>query len=131
MGEEKKKRVMVVDDDPSLVKVMRIYLERSGFEVHVATDGQMALELLDRVRPHLMVLDIRLPKIDGLKVCRLIRVDRGNKRLPIIVLTAHHSQERKRQIMAAGANLYLTKPLDMSKLVKHTKELISASEGPK
>jgi len=66
-----------------------------------------------------MILDVNMPKMDGVEVCRTVRAKMGGRNLPIIALTGYHSEDRKKQMMAVGADLYLTKPIDMKKLVEH------------
>ena len=127
MGDERK-RVLVVDDDTELVKVMRIYFQRSGFEAETADSGRKALKLFDSFKPDAMILDILMPRMDGVNVCKAIRVDKGDLTTPIIALTGFHKEKTKREILDAGANLYLTKPIDISNLVKHIKDLMPPAE---
>ena len=126
--EDERKRVLIVDDDTELINVMRIYFQRSGFQAEVAESGRKALELCDSFKPDAMILDILIPKMDGVKVCQAIRTEKGNTSMPIIALTGFHKEKTKREIIDAGANLYLTKPIDMSKLVKHVKDLLPPDE---
>ena len=121
---DERKRVLIVDDDPEFVKVMRIYFRRSGFEPQVAESGRKALKAVDSFEPDVMILDILMPKMDGVKVCKAIRVDMGNTTMPIIALTGYHKATTKHEILEAGANLYLTKPIDMNQLIKHIKDLL-------
>ncbi len=127
MGNERK-RVLVVDDDTELINVMRIYFQRSGFDTEIADSGQKALKLFNGFKPDVMILDILMPRMDGVKVCKAIRVDKGNLTMPIIALTGFHKEKTKREILDAGANLYLTKPIDISSLVKHIKGLLPPDE---
>lgn len=127
MGETRK-RVLIVDDDTELINVMRIYFQRSGFTAEVADSGRKALKLLDGFKPDAMILDILMPKLDGVKVCQTIRIEKENLSMPIIALTGFHKEKVKLDILDAGANLYLTKPIDMSKLVKHVKDLLPPDE---
>ncbi|MBU4175543.1 MAG: response regulator [Actinobacteria bacterium] len=120
----KRRRVLIVDDDTELINVMRIYFQRSGFEAETADSGQKALKLFDSFNPDAVILDILMPGMDGVKVCKAIRVDKGNLTMPIIALTGFHKEKTKEEILEAGANLYLTKPIDISKLIKHIKDLM-------
>ena len=126
---ERKKRVLIVDDDATLVKMMQIYFKNSGMETHIETRGLKAIEAIGSFNPDVMILDIMMPEMDGIKVCRKIRTELGNHTLPIIALTGFHKEEREKQIMAAGANLYLTKPIEMSKLLSHVKTLAAGQGG--
>lgn len=123
--EARKKRVLIVDDDAGLIKVMRIYFENSGIEAPVEQSGIGALKAIDAQRPDVVIMDIRMPGMDGLEVCRAIRRDPVNSRLPIIVMTGFHSESKRKEAAAAGVNLYLTKPVVMAELLKHVKELTS------
>ena len=82
-----KKRILVVDDEVELVKAIQIRLEQADYEVIVAYDGQEALEKARKEKPDLIVLDLMLPKIDGYKVCRMLKFDDKYKQIPIIMLT--------------------------------------------
>lgn len=127
MGKERK-RVLIVDDDTELISVMRIYFQRSGFDAETADSGRKALKLFDSFKPDAMILDILMPKMDGVKVCKAIRADKGNLTMPIIALTGFHKEKTKREILDAGANLYLTKPIDISRLIKYIKDLMPPGE---
>lgn len=126
--ENQQKCILIVDDDQTVIKMMRIYFQNSGMSAVVADSGVKALAAIDEYNPDLMILDIKMPQMDGVKVCQAIRREKGNKTLPIIAVTGFHSDSKQKDIMAAGANLYLTKPLDMSGLLKKVKELMSSSE---
>lgn len=123
MGSDRR-RVLIVDDDTDLINVMRIYFQRSGFEAKTADSGRTALKLFDSFKPNAIILDILMPRMDGTKVCEAIRIDKGNLTVPIIVLTGFHKEKTKEEILEAGANLYLTKPIDISKLIKHIRDLM-------
>jgi CheY-like chemotaxis protein len=119
-----KKFVLLVDDDKDFAKLLKIYFERSGFEFEAVTSGKKALKAVQARMPDLMVLDIMMPKMDGVEVCTKLRAMLGSRRLPVIALTAYDSSQIKEQIMAVGADLYLTKPIEMNDLVTHVNRLI-------
>jgi DNA-binding response OmpR family regulator len=121
---EEKKLVLLVDDDADFAKVVKLYFERSGLELITVASGKKALKAIDSRRPDLMILDINMPKMDGVEVCRTVRAKMGVKHLPIVALTGYHSEDKKKQMMDVGADLYLTKPIDMKKLVDHVVNLI-------
>lgn len=104
--------VLVVDDDPRLLNVVRIYLELKDYEVCTAVDGEQALARLAEASSDVVVMDVMLPGIDGIEVCRRLRA-RGD-RTPMIVLTAAGS--RGEEALAAGADLFATKPFSMEEL---------------
>jgi len=103
-------RILVVDDDRQIVRLLRAYLEQDGFQVFRAYDGEQALHILRREKPDLMILDLMLPEKDGWELTRLIRSDSSLKHTPIIMLTAR-SEEADRVIgLELGADDYVTKP---------------------
>ncbi len=115
------KRVLVVDDDPNTVRLIQAYLQKDGYRVATAFDGKQALELARKVRPDLVVLDLMLPEIDGLDVCRLLRTDSS---VPIIMLTARTTEEDKLQGLDLGADDYVTKPFSPRELVARVRAVL-------
>jgi len=122
--QERKRLVLLVDDDADFVKVVRLYFERSGLEVVSAPSGKKALKAIDGQPPDAMILDVNMPKMDGVEVCRAVRARMGSKHLPIVALTGYHSEDKQKQMMAVGADLYLTKPIDMKKLVEYVLKVL-------
>jgi DNA-binding response OmpR family regulator len=106
-------RILVVDDEPKIVQLVRDYLERAGFAVSTARDGNEALMRAHRERPDLIVLDLGLPELDGLEVTRRLRRDSG---VPIIMLTARHEETDKVVGLELGADDYVTKPFSPREL---------------
>jgi DNA-binding response OmpR family regulator len=99
--------VLVVDDEAHIVETLRLYLERDGVRVVPAYDGRAALELAEREKPDLIVLDLMLPEVSGLDVCRTIR---SRSQVPIIMLTARSEEVDKLVGLELGADDYVTKP---------------------
>jgi DNA-binding response OmpR family regulator len=99
--------ILVVDDEPSIGEVVSIYLQRAGYQVIVARDGQAALEALDRQPPDLVVLDLMLPKVDGLEIARRLRAQGDT---PIIMLTAKREESDRITGLEMGADDYVVKP---------------------
>jgi len=108
-------RVLVVDDDPTVSDVVRRYLERAEFEVMLAADGQGALDAVAGSRPDLVVLDLMLPGIDGLEVCRRLRAQ--DPQLPVVMLTALGDEADRVVGLSLGADDYVTKPFSPRELV--------------
>jgi two-component system, OmpR family, alkaline phosphatase synthesis response regulator PhoP len=106
-------RILVVDDEPKIVQLVRDYLERAGFAVSTARDGNEALMRAHSERPDLIVLDLGLPGLDGLEVTRRLRRDSG---VPIIMLTARHEETDKVVGLELGADDYVTKPFSPREL---------------
>lgn len=106
--------VLMVDDDPNILKFVSANLEIRGYDVITAEDGETALEVMDRTTPNLVILDLLMPGIDGFDVCRHIR---KSSDVPIIVLTAIGESNTRSELFALGANDYVTKPFDIRDLL--------------
>jgi two-component system alkaline phosphatase synthesis response regulator PhoP len=120
--------ILLVDDEPSIVELARMYLEREGFQIASAADGEQALEAATKQRPSLIVLDVMLPKRDGFEVCRALRAQ-GNP-VPIIMLTARDEDIDKIIGLELGADDYLTKPFNPRELVARVKAILRRTERP-
>ena len=107
-------RVLVVDDDPATVELLREFLSAKGYEVITAGDGAEGLRRVKEERPHLILLDVQMPKMDGLEVLRRLR--EIDKEVSVIMVTAANEEAIGRQAMALGAFDYIVKPLDLSYL---------------
>ena len=125
--QERAERILVVDDDPSLVMVIEATLAGEGFHVSSAGSGNEALHLARETRPDLVLLDVMMPKLDGLEVCRRLRADRNTRYVCIILLTAKASSEDKVMGLRAGADDYLTKPFDPAELVERVRATLRRS----
>ena len=119
------KTILVVDDEPKIVKLVRDYLERAGFFVRVATDGRTALSLARTEKPDLMVLDLGLPQLDGLDVTRELR---RVSNLPVIMLTARSEESDKLIGLELGADDYITKPFSPKELVARVRVVLRRME---
>ncbi len=117
-------RILVVDDDRSIVKVISSYLEQSGYQVLAAYDGEMALHQLRRERPDLVILDLMMPKRDGWEVTQIIRADKTLAATPIIMLTARVEDTDKIVGLEVGADDYITKPFNAREVVTRVKALL-------
>ncbi|MEU1598866.1 response regulator transcription factor [Streptomyces sp. NPDC005708] len=121
------KRVLVVDDDPTVSEVVAGYLGRSGFTVDVAADGPAAVARAAAQPPDLVVLDLMLPGMDGLEVCRRIR---GNSPIPVIMLTARGDEEDRILGLEVGADDYVTKPFSPRELVLRVESVLRRTGAP-
>lgn len=119
-----KKRILVVDDEVDLVETVRFSLELEGYDVLTAFNGEEALNQARKENPDLILLDLMLPKLDGYKVCRLLKFDEKYKHIPILMLTAKTQEKDKATGMETGANEYITKPFDMDELMKKVKNYL-------
>lgn len=118
-------RVLVVDDEPQIVRALVISLKARGYEVDSAPDGATALALAARRRPDVVVLDLGLPDVDGVDVIRELR---GRTRVPILVLSARHSSDEKVGALDAGADDYVTKPFGMDELLARLRAAVRRAE---
>ncbi len=114
-------KVLVVEDEPTLLETLEYNLARQGYEVFTATDGPTALETARRERPDAIVLDIMLPGLDGFEVCRILRREMN---VPILMLTARADEVDKIVGLEVGADDYLTKPFSMRELLTRVKALL-------
>jgi DNA-binding response OmpR family regulator len=117
--------ILVVDDDPTVSDVVRRYLERAGYQVRLAADGHGALASFARDRPDLVVLDLMLPGIDGLEVCRRLRT--GADGVPIVMLTALGEESDRVLGLQLGADDYVTKPFSPRELVLRVQSVLRRS----
>ncbi len=117
-------RILVVDDDKSIVKVLQAYLIQAGFQVLTAYDGETALHQLRRERPDLVLLDLMMPGRDGWEITRLVRADQALSALPIIILTARIEDTDKIVGLELGADDYITKPFNAREVVARVNALL-------
>ena len=122
-----KPRVLLVDDEPSILKIVGKRLEVEGFEVLVAMDGQDALAKARTERPQVIVLDLMLPKLNGYEVCTLLKQDPRYQKTPIIIFTAKTHATNEQMAMECGANAYVCKPFSGQELVEKIRALIAAA----
>lgn len=119
-------RVLVVDDDPTVAEVVTGYLRRAGHDVEHAADGPAALDAAARTHPELVVLDLMLPGIDGLEVCRRLRAERP---VPVIMLTARGDEDDRIAGLELGADDYVTKPFSPRELVLRVESVLRRSRA--
>jgi two-component system, OmpR family, alkaline phosphatase synthesis response regulator PhoP len=119
--------ILLVDDEPSIIQLSRMYFERDGFRVQEIGDGEAALEAVAKHNPALIVLDVMLPKLDGFEVCRKLRA--SGDQTPIIMLTARDEDIDKILGLELGADDYLTKPFNPRELIARVKAILRRSDG--
>ena len=120
-----KKKILVVEDEESLLKLQSILLTIRGYTVKGAMDGQEALEAVETMNPDLILLDIMLPKIDGFEVCRQVKANEATRHIPVVMLTAKKSVEDRVKGKQAGADMYITKPYKSSIVIETIQRLLS------
>ena len=119
------KKILVVDDEREIVEAIKRELEENRYEVLTAYDGLEGLEKARKEGPDLIILDLMLPKIDGYKICGLLKRDAGYAKIPILILTAKAHEEDKKLAETMGADAFLTKPFQPEALLELVRELIA------
>ena len=119
-----KTKILLVDDEPDLVQLVSLRLVTAGYEVAVAYDGQQALDRVKESKPDLIILDLMLPKMDGYKVCGLLKRDTRYSKIPVILFTARAQEADMRLGEEVGANAYITKPFEPKTLLGKIQELL-------
>lgn len=122
------KKILLVDDEKDLVATVSFRLESKGYTVAVAYDGMDALEKVKKVRPDLIILDLMLPKMDGYRVCALLKKNAQYSAIPIIIFTARAEESDIALTKEAGANAYITKPFNPDVLLAKIKELLKEGQ---
>jgi len=112
------KRVLVVEDEESLLKLESILLATKGYRVTGVADGQAAINALAENPPDLVLLDLMIPGVDGLEVCRQIKDNAKTRHIPVIVVTAKKSEADRERGIKAGADMYFTKPFRSAELIE-------------
>ena len=118
------KKILIVDDEVDLVETVRFPLEIEGFDTLVSYNGEDALNQARKEKPDLIILDLMLPKLDGYKVCRLLKFDERYKHIPILMLTAKTQEKDKILGKETGADEYITKPFEMDYLLEKVKFIL-------
>lgn len=115
------KKVLIVDDEQDIVESLQFVLEVAGFECHCAYNGEEGLNLAREILPDLIILDVMMPKINGFKICRLLKYDNKYKNIPILMVTARSQNEDKLIGEETGVDEYITKPFDLDVIVEKVK----------
>lgn len=116
--------VVIAEDDPRILELIRTRLELANYITHTAKDGLEAMELIDKVRPRAILLDINMPRLDGFGVLERLRADPQLREIPVLVLTARNSGDDVKRAIALGARDFLAKPFDHLKLMQRLQRLI-------
>ncbi|MFM7319983.1 MAG: response regulator transcription factor [Armatimonadota bacterium] len=120
-------RILVVDDEPNIVRLIQVNLERQGYQVDIANNGQQALERIRAAKPDLLVSDVMMPEMDGFELLSNIRRDPALEMLPVIMLTAKAQDRDVMEGYTRGADMYLTKPFNPIELVTFAKRLLAGT----
>ena len=118
------KKILIIDDEPDIIKVVKFRLIKTGYEVMTAADGREGLELVRVLKPDLVLLDYRMPFLNGDEVCKEIKKDESIKHIPVILMTASTQDTLKENIQTMGADDYILKPFEPEELIKKIRKLI-------
>lgn len=121
------RRILVVDDEPSIVVSLEWLMRREGYQVEVAVDGEEALRAIERAPPDLVILDVMLPRVNGFEVCQRVRADPRRAGLRILMLSAKGRESEIARGLGAGADAYVTKPFSTRDLVARIRELLGGT----
>ena len=118
------KKILIVDDEPSIIVALQLLMEQNGYETLVAFSGEEAMEVVAQHRPDLILLDIMLPVVDGFEVCQRVREKAEWKDIRIVLVTALDRESNVAKGLALGADAYVTKPFANADLIAKVKELL-------
>jgi len=121
------KRVLIVDDEPNIVAALEFLLQKNGYEVKVAANGEAALAQLDAFEPDLVLLDVMMPKVSGYEVCQRMRGEPRWRHIKIVMLSAKGREVEVSKGMSLGADLYVTKPFSSVELVATLDKLLASA----
>jgi DNA-binding response OmpR family regulator len=124
-----RKNILIVEDEKDIIEVLRYYLEKENYRVHVAEDGFSAFEIAAKIVPNLILLDLMLPGLDGIEVCRKLKTDERLREIPVIMVTAKAEEADKIRGLDIGADDYVTKPFSAKELVARVKAHLRRREG--
>ena len=121
-------RILIADDDSAIVTSLEFLLQKAGFETQVARDGEDAFRTACAFRPHLIVLDMMLPRMNGLEVCRALRAEPQQSRLKVLMLTARGATTDRERGLAAGVDAYQVKPFSTHDLLAQVSRLLATGD---
>ena len=127
MADGAKRRILIVDDEPSIAKILRKQMEVAGFDVTVAVDGLDGLTKAKEGSHELIILDVMLPKMNGMEVCSNLKADERLKKIPVLMLTAKSQRQDKDEGLQHGADAFLTKPFQLDELLAKANALLAKS----
>lgn len=121
-------KILVVEDDPAVRELFQDVLATEKYDVHTATNGEEALTQTRSLNPDLILLDIHMPKMDGVSFCKAIREDRQSQDIPIIFITAYNSRDRREEAIAAGGDDFMGKPFKIDDLMIRIRAMLKAKQ---
>ena len=122
------KTILIVEDEPRNMTLTRDLLKISGYETIEAVDGRQGVEKAKSAKPNLILMDIMMPKMDGLEATRIIKADNNTKHIPVIALTSYAMKGDREKTIEAGCDGYITKPIDIQEVLKTIEHFLTAQE---
>ncbi|OQX82697.1 MAG: hypothetical protein B6D53_03970 [Candidatus Omnitrophica bacterium 4484_49] len=122
-------KILIVDDEPELVKAIEVRLRASGYHVEVAYDGEEGVKKAREFNPDLIILDIVMPRLNGYEVCKILKSNADTRNIPILILTASQQREMEKKCLALGANIALMKPFETEELLLLVNQLLENQGG--
>lgn len=123
MSNKKELKVLIVDDEPSILLSLEFLMKKEGYNVFIARDGEEAFDILKKTKPHIVILDIMMPKVDGYQVCKFIKNSDDFTFTKVILLSAKNKEDEIEKGYEIGADLYIPKPFSTRSLVKKVNQL--------
>jgi two-component system cell cycle response regulator DivK len=122
------KTILIVEDEPKNLKLLRDLLQRFGYEILEAPDGEQGVKITMEKIPDLILMDIMMPKMDGLEATRIIKADNKTKHIPVIALTSYAMKGDREKTLEAGCDGYIAKPIDIQEVLKTIEHFLTAQE---
>jgi two-component system cell cycle response regulator DivK len=122
------KTILIVEDEPKNLKLLRDLLQRFGYEILEAPDGEQGVKITMEKIPDLILMDIMMPKMDGLEATRIIKADNKTKHIPVIALTSYAMKGDREKTIEAGCDGYIAKPIDIQEVLKIIEHFVTAKE---
>ena len=122
------KTILIVEDEPKNMKLLRDLLQRFGYEILEAPDGEQGVKITMEKIPDLILMDIMMPKMDGLEATRIIKADNKTKHIPVIALTSYAMKGDREKTIEAGCDGYIAKPIDIQEVLKTIEHFLTAQE---
>ena len=122
------KTILIVEDEPRNLKLLRDLLQRFGYEILEAPDGEQGVKITMEKIPDLILMDIMMPKMDGLEATRIIKADNKTKHIPVIALTSYAMKGDREKTLEAGCDGYIAKPIDIQEVLKTIEHFLTAQE---
>jgi len=125
VAEAQQKTILIVDDDPMNREVMEAFLESAGYQVRLANNGKRGLDAAREYSPHLIILDVKMPDMDGYEVCAILKANDATKHIPVLIVTGFKSREYLDKSQEAGADGFISRPFVGDRFIEYAHQLIN------